>query len=602
MHSTFPSLLPLLICACLITEDDHQAWLDQDGDGVLRDVDCDDTDAEVGAGNSWYVDDDGDGFALGGADQVRSCLQPSGYTDELGDCDDGDPLAYPGADETWYDGIDGDCDGADDYDQDGDGWLAEDWGDDCDDTDAAVNPAAYELVDGIDNNCDDDVDFLELAQADALLVGEYDGDCAGISVAGVGDVDGDGFDDLLIGTEQADDGAVPGKAHLVMGPVSGELELRTEAYLIEGSLAGDEAGSKVSSAGDTDGDGLFDFLVGAPEAGDSSAYRPGEAYLFLGQSSFLGMDVDAAALVVQGVNDGDQLGYEMVGGGDLDGDGLDDLAVTAVGYADVRGKVYVALGASEHRGIVGADSLDAGFTGVAARDRHGRGLAMGDMNGDGLDELISGAKEHDGGGDRAGAAFILDFQGTVESRDMADADGLLLGAVAGGLAGGAVAVGDLDDDGYGELIVSAEVTEVDGFETSGTVYLAPGGAVLPSGSLASMTTRMDGDPGCRLGRSLAILGDVDGDGTQDLAIGGPECTVGGTDAGAVMILLGGFEGSLRVSDADIILAGGSGARRAGWSVAAAGDVDASGFEDILVGSPDDGGGPGVAHLFTGREF
>ncbi len=602
MHSTLPSLLPLLLCACLITEEDHQAWLDQDGDGVQRDEDCDDTDASVGAGSTWYLDADGDGFALEGAEQVQACQQPSGYAEHTGDCDDSEPLAHPGADETWYDGIDGDCDGADDYDQDGDGWLADGWGDDCDDTDAAVNPEAFELVDGIDNNCDGDEDFLGLAQADAVLVGEYDGDNAGKSVAGIGDVDGDGFDDLLIGTESADGGNVPGKAYLVLGPVGGELELSTEAYTISGSLDGDEAGYKVAGAGDTDGDGLADFLVGAPEAGDSSSSRPGEAYLFLGQGSFVGLDADDAALVIQGVRDGDALGYEMVGGGDLDGDGLADLAVTAVEYADLRGKAYVALGASEHRGIVGVDSLDAGFTGVAVRDRHGRGLAMGDMNGDGLDELVTGAKEHDGGGDRAGGAFILDFQGTVESRDMEDADGILLGAEAGGLAGGAVDVGDLDDDGYGELIVSAELTEVDGYETSGTVYLAPGGAVLPSGSLASMTTRMDGDPGCRLGRSLAVLGDVDGDGAQDLAVAGPECTVGGTDAGAVMVLLGGFEGTLRVSDADIILAGGSGARQAGWSVAAAGDVDASGFADILVGSPDDGGGPGVAHLLLGREF
>jgi len=602
MHRTLPSLLSLLLCACLISEDDHQTWLDQDGDGLLRDVDCDDTDAVVGAGGTWYVDGDGDGYALEGADPLQSCDQPSGYADQLGDCDDGEPQARPGGEEVWYDGIDGDCDGADDYDQDGDGWLAEDWGEDCDDTAAAVNPSAFELVDGIDNNCDGDVDFLELSRADAVLVGEFDGDGAGKSVAGVGDVDGDGFGDLLIGTVPASDGDIPGKAHLVLGPVSGQLELGADAYVIEGSLAGDQAGYKVSGAGDTDGDGLFDFLVGAPAAGDSSAFTPGEAYLFLGQSSFMGMVVDDAALVVQGVNDGDQLGYEMVGGGDLDGDGLDDLAITAVGYADLTGKVYVALGASEHRGIVGAESLDAGLVGIATRDRHGRGLAMGDMNGDGLDELVSGAKEYDGGGDRAGAAFILDFQGTVESRDIVDADGVMLGAVANGLAGGAVAVGDLDGDGYGELVVGAESTQVGGFDNSGTVYLVPGGAGVPSGSLESMTTRMDGDQGCRLGRSLAMLGDVDGDGTQDLAIGGPECSVGGTDAGAVMILLGDFEGSLSVDDADIILAGGSGARQAGWSVAAAGDVDANGLADVLVGSPDDGSGPGEAHVLLGREF
>ncbi len=602
MHRTLPSLLPLLLCACLISEDDQQAWMDQDGDGLWRDVDCDDNDAEVGLGGTWYLDGDGDGFAAEDAEPLQSCDQPSGYVNQQGDCDDGEPLARPGGDEVWYDGIDGDCDGADDYDQDADGWPAEGWGDDCDDLDAAVNPSAFELVDDIDNNCDGDVDFLELAQADAVLVGRDDGDGTGQSVAGIGDVDGDGFDDLLVGTDPVTADSVYGEAYLVLGPVSGELALGADAYPIRGALLGDGAGYKVAGAGDTDGDGLFDFLVGAPSGGDSSASTPGEAYLFLGQDSFNSMSVDDAALVVQGVNDGDLLGYELAGGGDLDGDGLSDCALTAVGYADVRGKVYLALGASEHRGIVSADDLDAGITGLVARDRFGRGLAMGDLNGDGFDELVSGAKEYDGGGERAGAAFILDFQGIVESRDLMDADGTLLGETANGLAGGAVAVGDLDGDGYAELAVGAEATVVGGYSVSGTVYLVPGGASLPSGSLAATTTRMDGDQGCRLGRSLAMLGDVDGDGTLDLAISGPECSIGGTDAGAVMVLLGGFEGSLSVGDADIILAGAAGARQAGWSVAAAGDVDADSFSDILMGSPDDNVGPGVAHVLFGREF
>ena len=105
---------------------------------VEDDTDCDDSDADLNPETVWYVDYDGDGY---GSDTImmESCEQPSGFVDDDTDCDDTDSSAYPGNTETWYDGIDGDCDGSDDYDQDGDGDLSSDYGGtDCDDTDASV--------------------------------------------------------------------------------------------------------------------------------------------------------------------------------------------------------------------------------------------------------------------------------------------------------------------------------------------------------------------------------------------------------------------------------------------------------------------------------
>ncbi len=602
MTRTLPLLL--LLGGCLITEDDHTTWLDQDGDGVQRDIDCDDEDASVGAGGEWYADGDGDGWAAADAVVVEACTQPSGYTDQLGDCDDGSADAHPGGVEEWYDGVDGDCDGADDFDQDGDGWpsAAEGAGDDCDDLDPQVNPSAFELVDGVDNNCDGDSDFLRLDQADAVLLGEDDQDKTGASVAGLGDVNGDGFDDLLVGTDHPANTDIYGKAFLVLGPVDGEIDLASEAIRIEGTRYRDKVGYKVAGAGDTDNDGLADFLVGGQKGGVDETFAPGEAYLFLGAPSLGDLQTDAADLVVQGVNDGDQLGYEIAGRGDLDGDGLADWATTAIEYANLRGKVYVALGASAHRGVVSAGDLDAGFTGLDAGDRHGRGLAMGDLNGDGFDELITGAKEHDAGGSSAGAVFLLDFAGSVASRDMGDVDATILGEKPNSRAGGALAVADLDADGYADLLVGAETNTVDGASNAGTVYLIPGGAALPGGDLGDATTRMDGDEGCRLGRSVAIPGDLDGDGTLDLALAGPECSIAATSSGGVMILLGSFEGTLDLGDADIVLAGASADHTAGWSVDGAGDVDADSFADLIVGAPDESGGPGFAYLMYGREF
>ncbi len=141
--SRVTSLLFLLATGCLITQDDHAAWLDQDGDNVRRDEDCDDHDTGVRGGADWFPDADGDGWGDESADALVACERPSGHTDQLGDCDDGSAAVHPGAEETWYDGVDANCDGASDYDQDGDGYDIEDTGLDCDDTDPDINPTAH---------------------------------------------------------------------------------------------------------------------------------------------------------------------------------------------------------------------------------------------------------------------------------------------------------------------------------------------------------------------------------------------------------------------------------------------------------------------------
>jgi hypothetical protein len=132
---------------------------------VLNDDDCDDNDALELPGAQWWPDSDGDGF--GDRDATPASCARAAETDvaDATDCDDSNPDAYPGAPDTWYDGIDADCQGDDDYDQDGDGFRvveAPGGGDDCIDTDAAINPGAAEAQDGIDNDCDTlcDEDFI----------------------------------------------------------------------------------------------------------------------------------------------------------------------------------------------------------------------------------------------------------------------------------------------------------------------------------------------------------------------------------------------------------------------------------------------------------
>ena len=188
-----PLSLWLLLAAApgcvILSKDDIAARKDLDADGVSLEDDCDDNDPAVGLPKTYTLDGDGDGFA--GDEVVEACARPAGAAELIGDCDDSNPLVFPGAPDAPYDGLDADCLGEDadgdgvldDFDQDGDGEAASPEGADCDDGDPAVNSAAPELCDGVDNDCDAliDADDPDLDPADYLIVyPDEDGDGFGV--------------------------------------------------------------------------------------------------------------------------------------------------------------------------------------------------------------------------------------------------------------------------------------------------------------------------------------------------------------------------------------------------------------------------------------
>ena len=127
---------------------------------------------------------------------------------------------------------------------------------------------------------------LSAAAVDAMLIGENDTDEAGASVSGAGDVDGDGFDDLLVSASNEDSGGPgAGAAYLVLGPITGDLDLSEADAKLLGEIDNDNAGYAVSGAGDVDGDGLDDLLIGTPE-NDAGGTQAGAAYLWLGRSFY----------------------------------------------------------------------------------------------------------------------------------------------------------------------------------------------------------------------------------------------------------------------------------------------------------------------------
>jgi hypothetical protein len=174
------------------TADDVTFWLDADGDHhgdannsiaacirpagyATNDEDCDDTDAALYSWVTSYPDEDGDGFG-DPENPTALCTAVSGYVLDGSDCDDGDASVHPDAPEIWYDGVDGNCDGANDDDRDHDGFLlVSAGGDDCDDRDPMIHPYAYEdATDGIDNDCDDDVDASDSDPRTTLTLADDD--------------------------------------------------------------------------------------------------------------------------------------------------------------------------------------------------------------------------------------------------------------------------------------------------------------------------------------------------------------------------------------------------------------------------------------------
>ncbi len=385
-----------------------------------------------------------------------------------------------------------------------------------------------------------DASFLEEVEDDALR-----------TLAGAGDVDGDGHDDLLLGAhENGENGDDAGQAYLLLGGTQSwaadtDVGLADASFL--GEVAGDHAGRSVALAGDVDGDGLDDLLIGAYDSGDG-ALEAGQAYLVLGRVSGWAMDTDLGLADASFLGEvaGDRAGMSVGGAGDVDGDGLDDLLVRAYENAEaahLAGQVYLILGRTSGWSMdVDLSSSDASFLGEEEEDRAGALAGPGDVDGDGLDDLLIGSWSNSEVGNSSGQSYLVlgRTSGWSMDTDLGQVDASFLGEAGGDYAGAVAGAGDVNGDGYGDLLVGAERND--------TVASAAGRAYLVLGGLAGWT--MDTDLGQAdasllgeamndyLGCSVAGAGDVDGDGYDDLLIGADGNDENGSKAGQVYLVFG----------------------------------------------------------------
>jgi hypothetical protein len=568
--------------------------VDDDCDGVV------DGAGAVGAG-TWYQDADGDGYGTS-TSVDHACALPVGFVTNASDCDDALAAVSPSGTELCATPYDDDCDGDTserrtpdctryylDFDEDSFGssssicacaaedlFTADD-ADDCDDGDAAVNPDAVEdTSNGIDDDCDGTVDSSLLADAPLAAYGDNDNDNAGGAVA-LGDVDGDGWVDLLMGAYGADTAADnAGAAYLILGGTTGEVTAsNADAVLLGTAVDGDAAGYSVA-VGDIDADGYGDLLVGA--YGNQTGGRDaGAAYVLYGP--VLGsVDLAASTGLLWGVARSDHAGVDVAVLGDTDGDTVSEVAVGATGVdaaASAAGAVYIFGGGPT--GSLSMASADAEITGEDTSDTLGGDIAGGaDTNGDGLADMILGCANDDVSG--AGTVFV--FEGPLTSgAASAVAAALLTGVTANDAAGSGVDfAGDLDGDGYEDVVIGASEAS-----SGGRIYLVYG-PFSGTTSLSGADATLDAPAAAEAGRAVAGVGDIGGDGVPDVLIGGYEDATIGADAGAAWVVSGAFTGTGTLPEDAVGTWFGGAGDTAGVAVGGGGDFDGDGVWDMVVGA------------------
>ncbi len=601
------------------------------------DNDCDGTVDESDAVDAatWYLDSDGDGWGDDTTTLVQ-CEQPSGFGPDGGDCDDGDAGISPVAPEIVADGVDQDCDGGDscyqdddldgfgtsatlasvdpDCDDAGESWLSTD----CDDADASQYPGAGEYCNGEDDDCDGETDEDESLDV-IMWYADTDGDGYGDAYNGDLDcyqptgfvADNTDCDDADALTYPGADEYCDGHDDDCDGDVDEDDAVDTIVWYLDADTDGygDDGGVRAACSIPSG----YAALGGDCDDGDSDV-NPGMTEIC---SNGLDDDCDGLAEgctpsgdvrlsdadgVLLGESSSDLAGEDLCWAGDVNGDGLDDVIVGAYvsGAAGIySGSAYLILGPISGEGSLA--SADAVMRGVTYGDYAGSSVAgAGDLDADGYDDLIIGATGQDSGGGNAGAAYLL--MGPVSGEfSLSAADVRYIGEDSGDQAGSsAAAAGDVNGDGYADVILGAFASDLGG-SNSGAAYLIRG-PVSVDASLSTADARLFGESaGDRAGSAVAGAGDVDGDGFDDLLVGAPESTLGGTDSGAAYLVLGPVSGDQDLGAARARMWGDS-PDEAGSSVAGAGDVNADGYDDILIGAPTNSVGgveAGAAYLVFG---
>jgi hypothetical protein len=540
----------------------------------------DDCDGDVDSGAPvWYPDADEDGFgAASGA--LTSCERPDGYIANSDDCDDQDAAVHPGGTEV-CNGVDDDCEGGtdEDADFDGDGHDSQACGgDDCDDGNGDVYPGAHDTcADGLDNDCENGDSLcgsfageVDLETADAKILAEGGNEEVG-RLLDIGDVNADGIPDVFAAAEYMNN---HGGGYILYGPLSGEHDATEVGYVLEAG-PGDSYTGRSIAVGDLDGDGTDDVGLGAPYSA--------EVFVQFGPVT---EDIDLDAASVHAEAPGESLfghGHDIA---DMNDDGWDDLVIgsyqdSSHGHSSA-GAIFINYGPLAEGEIEPADDHDAVLYGFENTQYAGRIVRVGgDFNGDGVQDMMIQAFGYTLGAPNAGAAFVV-FGPVLEDGSLEDSNAILAGESPNSWSAHSISHGDIDNDGVTDALVGAPYSNI-GISGSGSGYVVLG-PVTGVVDLGDSDVIVRGSSSNAMAGNCMSAGDVNKDSYDDLLVGAPGDSTGGSSAGAAYFFYGPLEGTVEGDDSDALFYGEDNQDQAGMGLFLT-DLDLDGGADLLISSP-----------------
>jgi hypothetical protein len=435
--------------------------------------------------------------------------------------------------------------------------------------------------------------------ADWWADGEHSNDNFGWSVSTAGDVNGDGYSDILVGAYYYDNGQVnEGAAYIWHGGQGDDDDLgqpdRIPNWRAESNQYGTDFGRSVSTAGDVNGDGYSDVIVGASHY-ENGLLDEGAAFVWYGSADGIGPtndDITSADWMVEGEQTSAVLGYSVSTAGDVNGDGFSDIIASApwfdAGQVD-EGAVFVWFGSA---GGLGPQLDTLGSAGWRAESNQatevegnfGRSVnTAGDVNGDGYSDIIIGAPHYDQPERDEGRVYLYlgsgqGLSGLADPAFEGDQGGAQLGYSLD-------SAGDINGDGYADIILAAPYYD-SGFAGEGRVYVFQGSA---TGLITGAPWIADGNQlEAFFGWSVGSAGDVNGDGYSDIIVGTPYYDLGQVNEGAAFVWTGSSQGlgpSGNPGNAVWSAEGDQLSANFGWAVGTAGDVNGDGFSEVIIGAP-----------------
>ncbi len=467
------------------------------------------------------------------------------------------------------------------------------------------------------------------------LDGETSGDQSGISVSAVGDINSDGVVDLLIGAPYH--AGRTGRSYMVFGGPgvgqSGDLPLSglngANGFKLDGEATSDGSGYSVSAAGDINSDGYTDLLIGAPYKSRCYVVFGGPG---VGSSGIIALSSlnGTNGFKLDGENDRDDSGISVSAVGDINGDGYTDVVIGADGYPNgsYKGRCYVVFGGPGvgQSGDLPLSSLNGsnGFKldGENNQDSSGYSVsAIGDINGDGQNDMVIGAWRYPSGIGKGRSYVVFGGPGVGNSGTLAlsslnGINGFKLDAENNyDYSGYSVsAAGDINDDGYADLMIGAfgylypeDINKGRSYVVFGGLGVGKTGDLLLSSLSGSNGFKLDGENNYdRSGWSVSAAGDINGDGYTDIVIGA-DGYPSGSYKGRCYVVFGGpgvgQSGDLLLSSFNgtngFKLDGENNKDSSGHSISAAGDINGDSVDDLVIGAYEYDGAKGRSYVVFG---